>query len=502
MAALVQAQAAGVTNHGGVGSRGGRAASRCLLVRHAGPGLVALLVVALLAPALDSKDLRDVDPPRTFHQLRAAMELDLARHPFAARMHRPLRTHALEVAFLGDSDLPSKRQRVELPEFFTKYIRMYAAAADRLRVNPREDKAAQAVAARPHLEGAHAIVAQHLVLNEAHRATRMQHASTVVEVAPGELLAAWFAGLWEGESDAGIWLSRFKDGAWSEQAWQVAHPLIGKPCWNPVLMHDADSGETVLFFKLGKDPETWRPYVMRSLDKGATWTPRKLTPRPFLGPAKNKVVTLPDGTWLAGSSNEAREVWTAHAEFSRDRGISWHRTADVDFEHSVIQPAIIEVPGALKMLLRSGHGWTVESNSTDGGQTWSPGRNTTVKNPNSGMDAVTLTDGRILMVYNPTRHARSILVLDVSSDGGETFRQAVVLELTAPKVEVAPECHDPLRPEAEMHTDLLEFSYPAIIQAQDGLVHVTYTYSYFGFMKRCSSRENIKHVVIDPTLLE
>lgn len=46
-----------------------------------------------------------------------------------------------------------------------------------------------------------------------------------------------------------------QDGAWSEQAWQVAHPLIGKPCWNPVLMHDADSGETVLFFKVRTPPE-------------------------------------------------------------------------------------------------------------------------------------------------------------------------------------------------------------------------------------------------------
>ena len=42
------------------------------------------------------------------------------------------------------------------------------------------------------------------------------HASTIVETAPGELVAAWFGGTDEGEKDVAIWVARHDSKGWSE----------------------------------------------------------------------------------------------------------------------------------------------------------------------------------------------------------------------------------------------------------------------------------------------
>ena len=103
-----------------------------------------------------------------------------------------------------------------------------------------------------------------------------------------------------------------------------------------------------------------------------------------------------------------------------------------------------------------------EAWSEDAGMTWSRMTATALPNPNAGIDAVRLTDGRFLLAYNPIREDRRRLDLAVSSDG-RSWMAAATLE-DSPG----------------------EYSYPAMIQARDGLVHVTYTWK----------RERIKHVVL------
>jgi predicted neuraminidase len=302
------------------------------------------------------------------------------------------------------------------------------------------------------------------------------HASTIVETKDG-LVAAWFGGSREGGADVGIWLSRRSNGAWSapvEVATGVEPDGTRYPCWNPVLFEMPDR-TLLLFYKVGPSPQTWWGRVSTSRDSGRTWSAARRLPDGILGPIKNKPVQLDDGTLVAPSSTESTETpssWRVHFERTTDGGITWTTAAPpVPPEGAIdaIQPSILlHSRGRLEAIGRTRSGRVFETWSGDGGRTWTPLALTTLPNPNSGLDAVTLRDGRYLVVYNHTTHGRSPLNVAVSRDG-RTWEAALVLE-SAPG----------------------EYSYPAVIEASDGRVHVTYTWK----------RQRIKHVVLDPAQLQ
>jgi predicted neuraminidase len=298
------------------------------------------------------------------------------------------------------------------------------------------------------------------------------HASTIAET-PSGLVAAWFGGKHEKAPDVGIWLSRREAGKWTAPV-EVAdgQPPEGKrlPCWNPVL-YQAEGGPLILFYKVGPDPETWWGLKKTSADGGKTWSAAERLPDGLLGPIKNKPVTLKDGSILAPSSTEsARDEWRIHFERSADGGKTWTRTRDIasDPPINAIQPSVLIHPGDRLQAIgrtRSGHVFTVWSE--DLGKTWGQMTLADLPNPNAGTDALTLADGRHLLVYNHSAIGRSPLNVAISDDG-KTWKAALTLE-----------------------RDRGEYSYPAAIQTRDGLVHVTYTWN----------RKRIKHVTIDPKAL-
>lgn len=297
------------------------------------------------------------------------------------------------------------------------------------------------------------------------------HASTIVETRGGKLVAAWFAGTDEGEDDVGIWVSRWEKDAWSrpvEAANGVMSPQKRFPCWNPVLFQPRQ-GPLVLFFKVGPTPSQWWGEMMVSEDNGATWKGRRRLPPHVMGPIKNKAVPLDDGRILCPSSSE-HAGWRVHVEITEDLE-NWEATGPLNdpVTMGVIQPTILTYPDSrLQMLCRTrGKGFIAQSWSEDGGKTWSEMTLLSLPNPNSGIDAVTLKDGRQLLVFNNTPKGRTPLNVAISSDGKEW---KVVLTLED-------------RPG--------EYSYPAVTQAADGRIHATYTYL----------RKSIKHVIVDPDKL-
>lgn len=296
------------------------------------------------------------------------------------------------------------------------------------------------------------------------------HASTIAETPTG-LVAAFFGGKDEGEPDVGIWVVRHDGKQWSapvEAANGVESPEKRYPCWNPVLFQQPD-GPLLLFYKVGPTPSQWWGMLITSTDGGKSWSKPHRLPEGILGPIKNKPV-LYKGDLLCPSSTE-HDGWRVHIEHTKDWGQTWTKTASQGAveKFGVIQPTILTHPdNKLQMLCRARQRKIVESWSTDGGQTWSPLTLTSLPNPDSGIDAVNLPDGRALLVYNHVPRFRYPLNVAVSKDG-KTWQAALKLE-----------------------TERGEYSYPAVIVAADGKVHATYTWH----------RKKIKHVVIDPGKLD
>jgi predicted neuraminidase len=301
------------------------------------------------------------------------------------------------------------------------------------------------------------------------------HAATLAYGNGTDIIAAWFAGTSEGNEDVAIWLSVKSSGRWSIPA-KIAK-VNKEPHWNPVLFNPGN-GVVYLYFKIGKTIPGWITWVMSSSDGGSTWSePVELAPGDASGgrgPVKNKPVVLTNGDWLAPGSVETKTEWSAFCDLSSDKGETWsrsdliHLSGGDDMGKGVIQPTVWESErGKIHMLLRSTCGKICRSDSDDGGHTWTPALPTDLPNNNSGLDLTRLSDGRLVLIHNPTddRRKRAPLSLSISEDDGATWRKVV-------DVETEPENFD--GPVENPFFKTAEFSYPSIISS-DSTVSAVYT---------------------------
>jgi predicted neuraminidase len=152
-------------------------------------------------------------------------------------------------------------------------------------------------------------------------------------------------------------------------------------------------------------------------------------------------------------------------ESSSQELTNWEKISIDNNGLNAIQPTILfHKNGSLQILCRSKEKKIVESWSADQGKSWTPLQQTNLPNNNSGIDAVTLKNGMHLLICNPIEKGRNKLAV-LSSGDGKNWDDLIVLE-DLPKG---------------------EFSYPAIIEAEDGTVHITYTWN----------REKIKYVRLE-----
>lgn len=306
------------------------------------------------------------------------------------------------------------------------------------------------------------------------------HSATLAET-PAGLVASFFGGTRERHPDVEIYICRWVNGQWTApvSAADGVQP-DGKrlPTWNPVL-YQVPGGDLLLFYKIGPKPSAWWGMLKRSKDNGRTWSDAEKLPEGYIGPVKNKPVLLSNGNLYCPSSTEGEQGWKLHFEVTADQGKTWRKVFPPDPGKTIgaIQPSILDHGnGRLSLLARSRNRALITATSDDNGESWSPLRKTSLPNNNSGTDAVTMKDGRDVLVYNHVlppgtlaKGARTPLNVAISKDG-QSWEAALILE----------------------DSPISQYSYPAVIQTADGMLHFIYTWR----------RQKIKHVVVNPSKLK
>ena len=142
-----------------------------------------------------------------------------------------------------------------------------------------------------------------------------------------------------------------------------------------------------------------------------------------------------------------------------DCGLTWHFSEPLVGAGS-IQPALaLNSDGSITAYMRDNGPAPkrlLKSVSTDRGESWSTVHDSQIPNPGSAADNLVLKSGSLVTVHNDTEEGRHRLSVWLSKDEGKTwpFRKTLV--------------DDEPGGETRAH-------YPAIIQGNDGRIHVTFT---------------------------
>ncbi|MCP4167730.1 MAG: exo-alpha-sialidase [Chloroflexi bacterium] len=314
------------------------------------------------------------------------------------------------------------------------------------------------------------------------------HAPTIATLPDDSLIIAFYAGSLEKAHDVAILVSHYRP---SHASWSSPRVIVDMPVTslgNPVLF--LQSPDDLRLYYLVMHGDRWHHcsiHHVSSSDLGMTWRADGPFRQERGWTTRNNPIELSDGSILFPLSDNVR----GGAIFlkSSDGGCTWHESELVVSSPKNEQPAVVELgDGSLLAYMRTagtgGQCW--RSRSFNLGRSWTAAEPGPFKNPNSAMAMIRLVNGHLVAVYNDSNdhRYRTPLCVALSVNEGETWPYVRPLETHSGQFNYLGISVD--------GRDSVEFSYPAITQNGDGLIHIVYT----------NSRKNIKHVALNEAWLQ
>ncbi len=343
------------------------------------------------------------------------------------------------------------------------------------------------------------------------------HSSSIIETSPGSFLVCWFHGSGERKAnDVLVNGARLNSGQTKWSPMFVMADTYNLPDCNPVLFIDKQNKlwmfwaavvanrweRSLLKYRTSTDYKgegtpnwDWQGVITlqpgeifaETVEKGfnelqkeepiwSEYAPlfTEMTIEAAKDPVKRQTgwmmrthpIILPGGRIILPIYSDGYNL--SMAAYSDDQGKTWHSSKPmVGFGPN--QPSIIRKnDGTLVAYFRDDGSVPMRvliSTSKNDGEDWSWAVDTDIPNPSSSLEVIRLQDGRWIMVYNDTEDTRSQLAVALSEDEGATWKWKKYLEKGKGS-----------------------YSYPAVIQAKSGLIHVTYSYV------TSEGKESIKHV--------
>jgi alpha-L-fucosidase len=340
------------------------------------------------------------------------------------------------------------------------------------------------------------------------------HGSTITEDSNGILYSAWYSGAKEKAADVKIFMSKKNPGKNWKTPWLIEkegitsrNPFItGEETpqelaeleheetseGNPVLYYVKETQKLLLFWVTMRgagDKSGWSACIIKTKDSndgGKTWSSVRIVRDNIGWMTRNKPILLSNQDLLLPIMAELGLHSSMFYRISKKELMKGATQMQIQepgqfIEGGVIQPTIVEVkPGHLRCWMRTNQS-TINcpnlialSTSSDYGKTWTPIQpmKDRIPNPDSGCDAVRLTNGHIILVCNPLATGRQQLTVFLSENDGETF---------------------PYRRDLEPIESDKEYHYPAVIQDHNGLIQVTYTNRRLNIKWACFDEDWIKN---------